>query len=199
MPRIVGQIDVAKAEAILNAAAEVLSERGLAAPIEEIARRAGVSKQTIYNHYGCKPELVKALVERRVETLTAPLRIQSDGRPQEALAAFARSLIEVTTRSQSLMRVTIQSAAEMPELAKVVFETGPLRSKREVAGFLERETAAGRLKVDDPVGAAEFFVGMVTGQRQTRSLLGQSSPLQPEERDAIAREAAARFVRAYAP
>ena len=47
MPRLAGQIDVAKNEAILDAAVEVLAERGLSAPIEAIARRASVSKQTI--------------------------------------------------------------------------------------------------------------------------------------------------------
>jgi TetR/AcrR family transcriptional repressor of mexJK operon len=66
MPRLVGQIDLAKTEAILDAASEVLGERGLAAPMEAIARRAGVSKQTVYNHYGSKAELIRALVDRRV-------------------------------------------------------------------------------------------------------------------------------------
>jgi hypothetical protein len=74
MPRIPGQIDVAKTEAILDAAVEVIGERGLSAPMEEIARRAGVSKQTVYNHYGSKAELVRALMARRVAQITAPLR-----------------------------------------------------------------------------------------------------------------------------
>ena len=74
MPRLAGQIDLAKTEAILDAASEVLGERGLAAPMEAIARRAGVSKQTVYNHYGCKAELIRALVDRRVDSITASLR-----------------------------------------------------------------------------------------------------------------------------
>jgi AcrR family transcriptional regulator len=40
MPRIPGQIDVAKTEAILDAAVEVIGERGLAAPMEAIATMA---------------------------------------------------------------------------------------------------------------------------------------------------------------
>ena len=40
MPRAPGQIDLAKTEAILDAAAQVFGERGLAASMEEIARRA---------------------------------------------------------------------------------------------------------------------------------------------------------------
>ena len=69
MPRVPGQIDQAKTEAILDAAVEVIGERGLAAPMEAIARRAGVSKQTVYNHYGSKAELMRALMQRRSASL----------------------------------------------------------------------------------------------------------------------------------
>jgi TetR/AcrR family transcriptional repressor of mexJK operon len=200
MPRVAGQIDAAKTEAILDAASEVLAERGLSAPMEAIARRAGVSKQTLYNRYGGKAELVRALVERRVESMTAPLRVEGAmEHPEEALAAYARTLLEVITRTHSLLRVTIQSAGEMPDLAREVFETGPLRSRREVANFLEAETRAGRLAVDDPMEAAEFFAGMVIGHRQTGSLLGLAKPLAAAEIDRIARTATRLFLRAYAP
>ncbi len=200
MPRAAGQIDTAKTEAILDAAAEVLAQRGLSAPMEAIARRAGVSKQTVYNRYGCKAELIRALVDRRVEAMTAPLRLQGAAdNPEAALAAYARQLLEAITRTYSLLRVTIQSAGEMPDLARVVFEAGPLRSRRAVADFLEAETRAGRLTVDDPMQAAEFFAGMVVGQRQTRSLLGLPQQLSSEDMDAIALTAAQRFMRAYAP
>ena len=200
MPRAAGQIDAAKTEAILAAAAEVLGERGLSAPMSEIARRAGVSKQTVYNRYSCKAEIVRALVERRVDSMTAPLRVaDGGGYPEEALAAYARVLLEAITRTYSLLRLTMQSAGEMPELARVVFESGPVRSRREVANFLEAETRAGRLAVDDAMQAAEFFAGMVIGQRQTRSLLGLDTPMSAEEIDEVARAAAARFLRAYAP
>lgn len=197
MPRLPGQVDPAKTEAILDAAAEVLAERGLSAPMDAIARRAGVSKQTVYNRYRCKGEIVRALVERRVDSMTAPLRTGETA--EEALSAYARHLLEAITRTYSLLRVTIQSANDMPDLARVVFEAGPMRSRREVASFLEAEARAGRLVVDDPMQAAEFFAGMVIGQRQTRTLLGIATPLTPVELDQIARTAAQRFLRAYAP
>lgn len=200
MPRLAGQIDLAKTEAILDAASEVLGERGLSAPMEAIARRAGVSKQTVYNHYGCKAELVRALVERRVNTITAPLREPgAEEHPGDALAAYARTLLTVVTnQSYSLMRVTIQSAGEMPELAREVFEAGPLRSRAQLADFLERETIAGRMKVPDPKMAAEFFGGMVLGQRQTKALLNIAPELREDEIDALAAEAVRVFMRGYA-
>ncbi|HMO44296.1 MAG TPA: helix-turn-helix domain-containing protein, partial [Phenylobacterium sp.] len=69
MPRLPGQIDKVKSRAILDAAVVVLGEGGLSTPMDEIARRAGVSKQTIYNHFGSKADLIRAIVERRVEEI----------------------------------------------------------------------------------------------------------------------------------
>ncbi|MBI1405058.1 MAG: TetR family transcriptional regulator [Caulobacter sp.] len=200
MPRLTGQIDLSKTEAILDAASEVLAERGLAAPIQEIARRAGVSKQTIYNRYGSKTELVRALVERRVDSITAPLRTPgAEQRPEETLAAYARTLLQViSTGSYSVMRLSIQSAAEMPDLAREVFESGPKRSRAQLAAFLDLETRAGRLNVDDPLQAAEFFGGMVLGHRQTQALLRLGWDLSEAEIDKLARAAARVFMRAYA-
>src|ERR1700749_3598230 len=98
MPRLAGQIDRTKNEAILEAASVVLFERGLAAPLDEVARRAGVSKQTIYNHYGSKADLIAALIERRVTQATAPLEAPlAEAFPQQALAGYARALLQTVT------------------------------------------------------------------------------------------------------
>jgi AcrR family transcriptional regulator len=203
MPRIAGQIDIAKNEAILDAAAAALTERGLAAPLEEIARRAGVSKQTIYNHYGSKSELVRTLIQRRVERMTAVLQLPgASEHPEAALAAFARAMLDglLSHRSSVLMRITIQGASDLPDLAAIVYEAGPLASRRRLAQFLSRETAAGRLAVDDPEQASEFFIGMLGGPFQAALLLGiKGRSLDEAGVDKIARAAASRFVRAYAP
>lgn len=202
MPRIPGQIDVAKTEAILDAAVEVMGERGLAAPMAAIARHAGVSKQTVYNHYGSKAELMRALMQRRVESITASLREPGAvDNPTEALEAYARSVLEtvITTKSYSMMRVIILGSGEMPDIAQEVFEAGPLNARRQLAAFLETETRLGRMKVDDFDQAAEFFSGMVMGHSQLRSLLRLPSDKSQEQFGRLAREAAERFMRAYAP
>lgn len=200
MPRVAGQIDLSKNEAILDAAVEVLAERGVSAPMEEIARRAGVSKQTIYNHYGSKAELVRALCERRVHEMAAPLETPGAAeQPAEALAEFARVLLGAlfTTRYATMMRTAIANAAEMPEVAQAMYEAGPRASRRRLADFLQLETDAGRLACPDAMEAAEFFAGMVVSSRQTAYLLGVPMAITEAEIDRIAREAAARFMRAY--
>ena len=96
-----------------------------------------------------------------------------------------------------LMRVTIQSAGEMPDLARAVFEAGPVRSRAQLAAFLEMETRAGRMNVADPLQAAEFFSGMVLGQRQTQALMNLGPDLTDDEIETLAAEVARIFMRAY--
>lgn len=201
MPRVAGQIDLGKQEAILDAALEVMGERGLSASLEAVARRAGVSKQTIYNQFGSKAELVRAMSERRVHEITAAL-LSPDAadNPVEALAGFARALLAVVyqTKGSNLFRAAILHAADMPDVARAMWEAGPKASRAQLAQYLARETSAGRLSCPDPQEAAEFFGGMVSGTYQTAMLLRIELALDEARIDRIAREAAARFLRAYA-
>lgn len=201
MPRLAGQIDLTKNEAILDAAVAVFVERGLGAPVEEIARRAGVSKQTVYNHYGSKAELLRALTARRVHEIVAPLEeAGAEAHPEAALAGFGRVLLGavITPRAAAFMRVAMTGAVAAPELGQAIFAAGPRASRARLAAFLARETEAGRLACPDPAQAAEFFAGMVSGSHQTAALLGVDSALEEAAIEAIVTEAARRFLKAYA-
>ena len=90
-------------------------------------------------------------------------------------------------------------ALEMPDVALAIYEAGPRASRQRLADFLWLETDAGRLTCPDPLEAAEFFAGMVIGSYQTAGLLGVECALDPPRIERIATEAAARFLRAYAP
>ena len=201
MPRVAGQIDRGKNEAILDAASEALRERGLAAPLDEIARRAGVSKQTIYNHYGSKVDLMRALIERRAQSVTDPLDVPgAEAFPERALAAYAELLLHTASleRGVAFMRLPIESAPHDGSLVRAVLPNGFRGSRAKLAAFLARETRAGRMQVDDAVEAADFFTGMVLGGRQLETLLGLPSETSPDRLERIAHEAARRFMRAYA-
>jgi len=201
MPRIAGQIDVSKNEAILDAAMEALGERGVSVSMDEIARRAGVSKQTVYNHYGSKADLVRALAKRRVDDITAPLAgPDAAENPAEALAGYARVLLNAAfaPKGSGLFRTAMLHASDMPDVARAMWEAGPRASRVRLAEFLILETRAGRLFCPNPQEAAEFFGGMVTGTYQTAMLLGVELNLDDARIDRIATEAAFRFMRAYA-
>ena len=197
MPRALGQIDARKHQAILDAAAEVLAERGFNASIEEVARRAGVSKQTIYNHYRSKTELVRVLVERRRSLVTATLDEAPLEQPTEVtLTRYATTILEVmlSPNALQLTRMAIANVVEMPDLAKAIYEAGIGAASRHLAAYLSQRP---ELDIANGKRAADVFVGMATGRLQTRLLMGVDSGFEPGQAPARAAEAAERFVRAY--
>ena len=56
-------------ERVLAAAKEVFGELGVTAPLDEIARRAGVGNATMYRHFPTRRELVIAVYADEVSTL----------------------------------------------------------------------------------------------------------------------------------
>mgnify|MGYP001312335168 FL=1 len=198
MPRVAGQVDEAKTEAILEAAAVLFGEKGLAASMDEIARRAGVSKQTLYNRYASKAEIARALAARRSDAITAPLRVGGD--VETVLTAMAASLIRRichADKGASLRGVALMSP-EAPDLARAIYDAGPGESLRRIAAWLAEQDRAGRLNVPDPDHAAEMFSGMALGHGHLRSLLGVPHP-DADKVETRAAETARRFIRAFSP
>jgi AcrR family transcriptional regulator len=64
-------------ERILLAARDVFAESGFAAPLDEIAARAGVGPGTVYRHFPTKESLFQAVVTARVADLVAEARRRS--------------------------------------------------------------------------------------------------------------------------
>lgn len=201
MPRHSGQIDLRKSEDILDAAAEVFSERGLEAPVEEIARRAGVSKQTVYNHFGSKEDLLRALFDRRRELVMEPLDEAHGDEPlEDRLSDYVLRIVEAHLGAghKSVLRSAIAAATTRPQIGVMVYEAGPKLGRRKLAAFLANEAAAGRIAVTDPDEAADFLFGMAAGSVLLRVMLDAPTERRPEKLVARARECARRFLRAYA-
>ena len=197
MPRIAGQIDEKKSEAILDAAMALFAEKGASASMEQIARKAGVSKQTLYNRYASKVDIGRALAERRSDAITAPLR--SGGEPVEVLTALAATLLNKLCGPDGRgdMRGVALMSPHAPDLAEAVYHAGPGESLRRLSLWLEEQDRRGALRVPDPLHAAEMFTGMVMGHGHLRGILGIANPI--PDVPARARETAERFVRAFAP
>ncbi len=197
MPRALGQIDEYKSRAILRAAAELFREKGAKVSMAEVARRAGVSKQTLYNRYPTKTAIARDLAAQRSEETVAPLASNLD--VETALAALAETLIRrvcIEGRGVALRGMALASP-ESPELARAVYDAGPGQNLRRLAVWLEEQDRLGRLSAPDPAAAAEMFTGMVLGHGHLRSVLGLPHPA-IDDIPARAREAARRFVRAFA-
>lgn len=197
MARVAGQIDERKSEAILDAASDLFAEKGAAASMDAIARRAGVSKQTLYNRYGSKVEIGRALAERRSDLITAPLRAGGD--PLTVLSALAESMLTklFAADARSSMRGVALMSPHAPDLAEAVYHAGAGESLRRLALWLAAQDRLGLIRVPDPDMAAEMFSGMVMGHGNLRIVLGiEENPGTDVARRA--QETAHRFLRAFA-
>jgi len=198
MPRAAGQIDESKSEAILEAASLLFAEKGAGASMAEIARRAGVSKQTLYNRYPTRGDIGRALATRRSDAITAPLR-GAGGSPEDVLTAVAETLLTKVShggKGASLRGVALMSPEE-PELARIIYDAGPGESLRRLGAWMGEQDRLGTLSVPDPLAAAEMFTGMALGHAHLRAVLGLAHP-PTDQVGARAREAAQRFVKAFA-
>lgn len=196
MARVAGQIDETKTEAILDAALALFSEKGALASMDAIARKAGVSRQTLYNRFPSKVEIGRALAARRSEAISTPLR--SGGDPETVLTAMAAGLLEKLCGKQaaaSMRGVALMSPSD-PELAQAIYQAGPAEGLRRLSAWLAEQDRLGRLRVPDPDAAAEMFSGMVLGHGHLRGVLGVAHP--DFDLQARAAEAARRFIRAFA-
>jgi AcrR family transcriptional regulator len=175
-----------KHEAIQQAGTNVFMLHGYAsATMAMIAAEAGVSKQTVYNHFESKEGLFKAIIEELTAKLMAPLVVREAtlSTPEQILLALARDFFALMLRPSSLAlyRLIVSESARFPELGEEIYAVGAGRMLAMLSDYLRRETRAGRLSVPEPELAAENFIGMLTGRVQLRALLGVSP--RPDETD----------------
>ena len=196
MPRVAGQIDPKKSEAILAAADALFSDRGGSVSMEEIARHAGVSKQTLYNRYASKAEIGRAVAGRRSDAITAPLRTGGDA--ETVLTALATAMLEKVchpAKGESLRGIVLMSPA-FPEVVRAIYDGGPGESLRRLSAWLAEQDRKGALAVPDADHAAEMFTGMALGHGHLRGVLAVPHPV--FDIPTRAAEATRRFMRAFA-
>ncbi|MDP9168388.1 MAG: TetR/AcrR family transcriptional regulator [Actinomycetota bacterium] len=88
---------------VLEVAYETFAAEGLAVPIDEIARRAGVGAGTVYRHFPTKEALFEAVFSDRVRRIVEDGRalVASEG-PGDALFAFLRELVRSSATDHGL-------------------------------------------------------------------------------------------------
>lgn len=192
-------LDMAKRDAILDAAEEVFAQDGYAASMDRVADVAGVSKQTIYKHFAAKDRLFDAMVVRRSERMTEPVTMADPARPvAEVMTNLGQRFLDLMAGGQlnCLLR-TLLSAGAGTEMARHFYQTGPAVSLGRIATYLKRQHDEGRLTVPDPMLAAEHFFGLLNGHVQLRGLLGVLPPMGEDERRARVDAAVQVFLAAY--
>lgn len=175
-----------KRRALLDGARAVFAQDGYTrASIDTIARTAGVSTRTIYNHFGDKTAMFEAVIVDSAQR-TADAQIITVQRYLGKIADIESDLIEFGrvwaapspehALHFALVRQINADAGHIPEAALHAWqEAGPLRVRKEIADHLRRITAAGHLAIDDADLAAVHLVQLVAGDTTTRTYHGAVS------------------------
>lgn len=163
-------------ELILDAATELFLTHGFGATsIEAVAQRVRISKRTFYHRFSDKPALFAAVVHRIIKRLRPPAGIPlfEGADLQTVLERLATLILRAALSPQAiaLHRLIVAESARFPELAEVLAREGATEEAITlIAGALEREVKAGRLKLDDTVFAAGQFLQMVITLPQRRAM-----------------------------
>jgi AcrR family transcriptional regulator len=100
----------ANRDRLIEAARDVFAEHGPEVHVDEIARRAGVGVGTLYRRFPSKEELVRAILEERVEELLRLLAAEpAESDPLAALGAFLDAVVRLQSQDRGVLRLMAQS------------------------------------------------------------------------------------------
>ncbi len=145
----------ARPDELLAAALHVFAERGYAATrLDEVARRAGVTKGTLYLYFANKEELFKAVVRQALVSRLDQAAITMQHSQVSHWAQLAHFLTEITRRVlmselSAIPKLVIAEAGNFPDLARFYFEEVIQQGRGLIQGFLQRGMACGEFRTVD--------------------------------------------------
>lgn len=192
--------DPAKRQAILAAAKGLFFQNGFdATTIEEIAAAAGVSKVTVYGHFGDKESILEGVVTGEADRMTGAIDMPEGGSTEQLLCRFAMVIGGFLLSDEIVRgdRMLSGETARNPALAKRFYESGPARMHGLLQQIIVRGQERGEIDPADPKEAAHDFFGLVMGFRARERRFGVRKQPTASEIEQLARRSAARFMKAY--
>jgi AcrR family transcriptional regulator len=140
-------------ELLLAAAKEVFGERGADAPLDEIARRAGIGNATMYRHFPDRRELLIAVYADEVAALCAQGEALHEHRsPPDALFAWLRAFVtHVSTKRDLALAIPDHGGGR-----SALFDGWHEAMHSTTAGLLDHARSTGTVRAD--LDAADLLV-----------------------------------------
>jgi AcrR family transcriptional regulator len=148
---------------LLDVAYEAFAADGVAVPIDEIARRAGVGAGTVYRHFPTKEALFQAIITNRMEQLVAFAdALTAERSPGDALFGFLAMLVAEGARDQGLVDGLAGVGVDFDDVAQGAEQ----RFMDALGGLLTRAQEAGAVRPDvDGRDVKTLLVGCQAMQR----------------------------------
>lgn len=155
---------------LVEAADEILRRDGLAAPLDAIARRAGVGNATLYRHFPNRRSLYEAVFAEaaaRWEPIREEILAIAD--PWTALVSYLEQSCNFIAADRALVDMCCQELLDSP----AIMELGE-REDRDLAELLARAHRGGVVRQD--VGVADIRLLMASLHHLTGAVLTVSPP-----------------------
>jgi TetR/AcrR family transcriptional repressor of mexJK operon len=193
--------DLEKRAAILEAAKRLFPEHGFeGTSMDAVAAEAGVSKLTVYSHFGGKEALFVETIRCKCDGLLPRtlFEVDVDAPVRSQLLGVARGFfgLMMSDGALGMHRTLVASSQQSPKLAKLFWEAGPMQVQAALAEMLQKEVAARHLDITDTRRAASQFFALLKGEHHARMLFGCGQPT-AEEAEAHLEATVDMFLRAY--
>jgi AcrR family transcriptional regulator len=130
---------------VLDAAREAFATDGLAVPLDDIARRAGVGAGTVYRHFPTKEALFEAVMVERMQQLAEESRDRAaDSDSTEALLRFVRYLIVEAAPKKDLIDALTTAGADLHQVLGEIAD----EMRGHIARMLSRAQRTGGIRRD---------------------------------------------------
>lgn len=132
-------------ERILRAAREVYGELGPDAPVEAVARHAGVGERTLYRRFPAKADLVRAALDQSIAEDLTPV-IDSARHSEDALRGLTQLIetaISLGAREQNLLIAAQRAGSLTADISDSLLEAlNELVRRGQQAGFVRADLVA---------------------------------------------------------
>ncbi|MBO0715489.1 MAG: TetR/AcrR family transcriptional regulator [Acidimicrobiales bacterium] len=195
-----------KHQEILDAATALFLRQGYSGTsMDDIAREAAVSKQTVYQHFSDKEQLFADIVLGTTDQVEALVRLTGEALDMTTdlradLGELARQFLATLMQPEllRLRRLVIATADHFPDVGRSWYEQGFERVLLTLAERFARLSDQRLLWVEDPLTAAHHFVGLLLWIPVNRAMFtGDETSHTDEQLDAYADTAVRAFLGAY--
>jgi len=179
----------ARPHELLAAAIDLFVERGFAATrLEDVARRAGVSKGTLYLYYTNKEELFKAVVRESILPFLGKAELsvaEFEGHSADLLRSVVMNWSRQIGQSKAsgIGKLMLAEAVNFPELARFYREEVMSRTRRMISSILERGVRRGEFRSFDTVQMTQVLIApmmMLNAWKHSAVAPCASDELQPQ-------------------
>lgn len=172
----------ARPDEVLDAALDLFIEQGFAATrVEDIARRAGLSKGAVYLYFPSKVAILEALVQRALMPIAAEalgFAGSFEGDPRMVITVVMKLLARKLNdpRVLAIPKLILREAPGFPELAALYRREVLDRFMPVVEGVISKGIDQGYLRQVDPQLAIRSIVGPVLAHLALAEVFGVTPP-----------------------